>query len=221
MIPVLLIFIPLLTGLAGFFFKSEAGARSWALLSSVVTLVVALIGLGLTKDSALAHTSVAWVPDLGSRFSVDLDGLSKILSLLTAVSFPLIFIATWRDQYRKAWNFYALMLLSQAGLMGVFLATDALLFYFFWELALIPVYFLASQWGGERRIQATFKFFVYTFVGSLLMLVGLIWIYWHTPGHSFAMADWYNMRPKIAAKDQMWLFWILFVAVAIKMPVWP
>ena len=105
--------------------------------------------------------------------------------------------------------------------MGVFVATDALLFYFFWELALIPVYFLCSQWGGERRIPVTFKFFLYTFVGSLLMLVGLIWIYWHTPGHSFAMADWYNMKPKIAAKDQMWLFWILFVAFAIKMPIWP
>ena len=221
MIPVLLIFIPLLTGLAGFFFKSEAGARSWALLSSVVTLVVALIGLGLTKDSALAHTSVAWVPDLGSRFSVDLDGLSKILSLLTAVSFPLIFIATWRDQYRKAWNFYALMLLSQAGLMGVFLATDALLFYFFWELALIPVYFLASQWGGERRIQATFKFFVYTFAGSLLMLVGIIWLYSQTKDHSFSMESFYALRNKLSNKDQTWVFWILFTAFAIKMPIWP
>jgi NADH-quinone oxidoreductase subunit M len=152
---------------------------------------------------------------------VGLDGLSTILTLLVAVSFPIIFVATWRDQYRKAWNFFGLMLLSQAGLMGVFLATDALLFYFFWELALIPVYFLCSQWGGERRIQVTFKFFVYTFVGSLLMLVGLIWIHWHAPGHSFAMADWYNMKPKIPASDQMWLFWILMVAFAIKMPIWP
>ncbi|HEV2353122.1 MAG TPA: NADH-quinone oxidoreductase subunit M, partial [Puia sp.] len=166
------------------------------------------------------HSS-AWLPELGSRFAVGLDGLSTILSLLTAVSFPLIFIATWRTEYRRAWNFYALMLLSQAGLMGVFVATDALLFYFFWELALIPVYFLCSQWGGERRIQVTFKFFVYTFVGSLLMLIGLIWIYWHTPDHSFAMSSFYAMRTKIASKDQMWLFWILFIAFAIKMPIWP
>ena len=105
--------------------------------------------------------------------------------------------------------------------MGVFLATDALLFYFFWELALIPVYFLCSQWGGERRIAVTFKFFVYTFVGSLLMLIGLIWIYWHTPDHSFSMQSFYAMRSKIPAKDQMWLFWILFIAFAIKMPIWP
>jgi NADH-quinone oxidoreductase subunit M len=222
MIPVLLIVIPLLSGLAGFFLKDVTRARGWSLLSSLLTLLVSLWGLSLDKGSPMLHTSVEWLPNLGSRFSVGLDGLSTILSLLTAVCFPLIFIATWRDQYRgKSWNFYALMLLSQAGLMGVFLATDALLFYFFWELALIPVYFLCSQWGGERRIAVTFKFFVYTFVGSLLMLIGLIWIYSHTPDHSFSMESFYKMRSKIPTKDQMWLFWILFIAFAIKMPIWP
>jgi NADH-quinone oxidoreductase subunit M len=133
----------------------------------------------------------------------------------------LIFIATWRDQYKRAWNFYALMLLSQAGLLGVFVATDALLFYFFWELALIPVYFLCSQWGGERRIAATFKFFVYTFVGSLLMLVGIIWLYFHTPNHSFSMASFYELRSRVGNSDQTWVFWLLFTAFAIKMPIWP
>ena len=82
----------------------------------------------------------------------------------------------------KPGAFYGLMLLSQAGLMGVFLANDALLFYFFWELALIPVYFLCSQWGGEKRIPVTFKFFVYTFVGSLMMLAGLIYLSLQNPG---------------------------------------
>ena len=81
----------------------------------------------------------------------------------------------------------ALMLFSQAGLMGVFLSYDALLFYFFWELALIPAYFLCSIWGGERRIPVTFKFFIYTFIGSLLMLVGIIYCIHKTPDHSFAL----------------------------------
>ena len=175
MIPVLLIFIPLVTGLIGFLLKSEKTARGWALLSSLVTLVVTVWGASVGKGSELLHSDVSWLPDLGSRFAVALDGLSLILVLLTAISFPLILIATWRDQYKRAWNFYALMLLSQAGLIGVFVATDALLFYFFWELALIPVYFLCSQWGGERRIQATFKFFMYTFVGSLL--IGFIYTF--------------------------------------------
>src|SRR5579872_4098710 len=194
MIATLLILIPLISGLVGFLFRNEGNARTWSLLSSLATLVIALWGLSVAKDSPLLTTDVQWLPQLGSRFAVGLDGLSQILSLLTAVSFPIIFIATWRDQYRKAWNFYALMLLSQAGLMGVFLATDALLFYFFWELALIPVYFLCSQWGGERRIQVTFKFFIYTFVGSLLMLIGIIWLYFHTPDHSFSMESFYKLR---------------------------
>ena len=220
MIPVLLIVVPLVTGLLGFFFKSAGSARSWSLFSSLVTLVVSLVGLTMAKGSPMLHADVEWLPDLGSRFSVGLDGLSTILSLLTAVSFPLIFIATWRDTYRgKSWNFYALMLLSQAGLMGVFLSTDALLFYFFWELALIPVYFLCSQWGGEKRISVTFKFFVYTFIGSLLMLIGILWLYSHTPDHSFAMKSFYAL--KIQPKDQIWLFWLLFIAFAIKMPIWP
>src|SRR5580698_5957342 len=221
MIPVLLIVVPLVSGLIGFLLKSERGARVWALLSSLITLVVALWGLSVHKDSTLLKANVEWLPDLGSRFAVGLDGLSTILTLLVAVSFPIIFVATWRDQYRKSWNFFGLMLLSQAGLMGVFLATDALLFYFFWELALIPVYFLCSQWGGERRIAVTFKFFIYTFVGSLLMLVGLLLIYSKTPDHSFSMKSFYAMRSVISSKDQVWLFWLLFTAFAIKMPIWP
>ncbi|HXB93034.1 MAG TPA: NADH-quinone oxidoreductase subunit M [Puia sp.] len=221
MIPVLLIVVPLGMGLAGFLFRNEIGARGWALLSSLITLAVTLFGLTLAKNSPLLQADVQWLPQLGSRFSVGLDGLSQILALLTALAFPIIFIATWRDQYKKPWNFYALMLLSQAGLLGVFLATDALLFYFFWELALIPVYFLCSQWGGEKRIQATFKFFIYTFVGSLLMLVVLIILHNHTTDHSFSLKSFYELRSKIPESEQLWLFWLFFAAFAIKMPIWP
>lgn len=205
----------------GFLIKNEKNARGWALFSSLVTLVISLWGLGLAKTSPMLHADAPWLEELGSRFTVGLDGMGQVLTLLTALSFPIIFIATWQDQYKKAWNFYALMLLSQAGLMGVFLAMDALLFYFFWELALIPVYFLCSQWGGERRIQATFKFFVYTFVGSLLMLVGFIWLYVHNPEHSWSMTSLYKMRSVVDGTQQTWLFWLFFVAFAIKMPIWP
>ncbi len=221
MIPVLLIVIPLVTGLIGFLIKSDNGARGWALLSSVLTLIVALAGLGLAKDSPLLHADAQWLPELGSRMTVGLDGLGKVLGLLTAVCFPLIFVATWRDSYKKSWNFYALMLLSQAGLMGVFMAYDALLFYFFWELALIPVYFLCSQWGGERRIAATFKFFVYTFTGSLLMLVGIIWLWSRTPDHSFSLQAFYDVHNHMNGGEQGFIFWLLFLAFAIKMPIWP
>src|ERR1700750_199585 len=116
MIPVLLILIPLVTGLAGFLIKNEKNARGWALFSSLVTLVISLWGLSLAKTSPLLHADTPWLEELGSRFTVGLDGMGQVLTLLTAVSFPIIFIATWQDQYKKAWNFYALMLLSQAGL---------------------------------------------------------------------------------------------------------
>src|SRR5579871_792778 len=221
MIPVLLIVIPLLSGLAGFFIKNSTSAKNWSLFVSLATLAIAVYGLTVSKTSAALHFDAEWLPSLGSRFTVELDGMSQILALLTAISFPVIFIATYNKEYKNAGNFYALMLLSQAGLMGVFVAMDALLFYFFWELALIPVYFLSSIWGGEKRIQATFKFFIYTFVGSLLMLVGIIYLYSHTSTHSFSLASFYSLRTVIPVQAQSWLFWLFFIAFAIKMPIFP
>jgi NADH-quinone oxidoreductase subunit M len=211
MIPVLLIVIPLVFGLAGFFIKNSRSARDWSLIASLITMVVAVT----------VQFDAEWLPALGSSFAVGMDGMGQLLALLTGVSFPIIFIATYRSEYKDANHFYALMLLSQSGLMGVFIANDALLFYFFWELALIPVYFLCSHWGGEKRIAATFKFFIYTFTGSLLMLIGIIYLYLHTADHSFSIASFYELGKKISPQDQTWLFWLFFVAFAIKMPIFP
>ena len=220
MIPVLLIGIPLLAGLIGFSLK-DAAAKRWALFASLLTLAVIVTGICLPADSSLLKFSTDWMGSLNSRFAVSMDGMGKILCLLTALSFPIIFISTWNEDYVKAKNFFGLMLLSLTGLLGVFLASDALLFYIFWELALIPVYFLASQWGGERRIAATFKFFIYTFLGSLMMLIGIIYIYFHTPGHSFALSAFYQAHLQITNETQSWLFWFIFVAFAVKMPIFP
>lgn len=221
MVPVLFILIPLLTGLAGFFIKDEKYAKAWAVLSSAVTLVITLIALAMFNKSGNLIYSTEWLPALGSKFSLRGDGLSMILCLLTAIAFPLIFVATYKNHYKNPGGFYALMLLSQAGLMGVFMASDALLFYFFWELALIPVYFLCSIWGGERRIPVTFKFFIYTFVGSLLMLVGLIYLYLHTPTRTFSLEAFYRLKHTLTAGQQTMVFWLLFLAFAIKMPLFP
>jgi NADH-quinone oxidoreductase subunit M len=221
MIPVLLIGIPLLAGLIGFSLKDVAVKR-WALFASLLTLSVAIYGIFLPANSGMLKFSTDWMGDnLKSQFAVSMDGMSQILSLLTALAFPIIFIATWKEEYLKAKNFFGLMLLSQTGLLGVFLSSDALLFYIFWELALIPVYFLASQWGGERRIAATFKFFIYTFLGSLMMLVGIIYIYFHTPQHSFALSAFYQAHLQIPNEAQSWLFWFIFIAFAVKMPIFP
>jgi NADH-quinone oxidoreductase subunit M len=218
MIAVLLILIPLIGGLVLFAIKNESSAKGFALIASIAILIVSLLGLTAMKSAASLQYDAPWLPMLNSRFHIGLDGMGQLLCLLTAVSFPLIFIATWKNSYKTPNRFYALMLLSQAGLMGVFLAMDALLFYFFWELALIPVYFLSSIWGGEKRIAVTFKFFIYTFVGSLLMLVGIIFIYFQA-NQSFDIQSWYAM--KLGPPAENWLFWLFFIAFAIKMPVWP
>jgi NADH-quinone oxidoreductase subunit M len=218
MIPVSLILIPLITGLVSFFLKGNNAARTWSLLAAVVTLAVAVTGIYFLPAENLSH-NVPWLSELGSRFNVSVDGMGKMLCLLTAISFPVIFTAVYKNDYKNPGSFYGLMLLAQAGLFGVFVAADALLFYFFWELALIPVYFLCSLWGGEKRIAVTFKFFVYTFIGSLLMLAGILYIYFQTPTHSFALSAFYNVV--LSAKAEGWIFWLFFIAFAIKMPVFP
>jgi NADH-quinone oxidoreductase subunit M len=229
--PALLIWLPLAGGILSFFMKKEGGAKMIAIISSVLSLVVVTLSFIYSKQEymMLNQVSYKWLPDLGSSFAFILDGLTRILCLLTAIIFPLVLIITKKDQYKNSNLFFGLMMLTQAGLMGVFMAMDALTFYFFWELALIPVYFLCSIWGGEKRIQATFKFFVYTFAGSLLMLIGIIYVYLHTQGrtfgdgttsaHSFAMSAFYTVQ--FSASEQNWLFILFFIAFAIKMPIFP
>lgn len=229
--PELLLWIPLLAGIICFFMHREPAAKSLALIASLLTLTVSVTSLFYTDASFKSYNVVSyeWLMHIGNSFYVGLDGTGRLLTFLTAIAFPVIFIATYKNTYKNASAFYGLMLLTQAGLMGVFTAMDALLFYFFWELALIPVYFLCSRWGGEKRIQTTFKFFVYTFLGSLLMLIGIIYVYLHTPGrsfsdgiqvsHSFALQSFY--AAKLTAEEQGWLFWLFFAAFAVKMPVFP
>jgi NADH-quinone oxidoreductase subunit M len=217
MIPVLLIAIPLLAGIVGFFAKNQSRNIAW--LASIVTLGVMLYAVCINTCSCNEEFQRPWLAGLGATFHVGLDGMGTMLCLLTAFAFPLIFLATSERTYANEGSYYALMMLSQAGLMGVFVAFDGLLFYFFWELALIPVYFLCSLWGGEKRIAATFKFFIYTFVGSLLMLVALIYLSGKTEGGSFALQDFYKLS--LSAKEQNWLFALLFIAFAVKMPIFP
>ena len=225
--PELLIWFPLVAGLVAFMIRKENAVKNWAILASLITLSISIVSLVYADNSKhfyLNNVSYFWLRYLGSNFTLGLDGMGHMLTALTAVAFPIIFIATNKTNYKNANAFYGLMLLTQSGLMGVFTAMDLLVFYFFWELAVIPAYFLSSRWGGERRIQATFKFFVYTFTGSLLMLVGIIYLYMHTipsanAEHSFSMNAVYSAVLSPAEKN--WIFWLFFIAFAIKMPVFP
>jgi len=225
-IPHLLIFFPLIAGLVTFLIRKDASVKAWSLFSVIITLFISVAGLYYRNNQALSGLTFnyEWLKYMGASFSVSFDGMGRLLTFLTAFSFPVIFIATYRNSYKNSKAFYGLLLLSQAGLMGVFLSTDALLFYFFWELALIPVYFLCSRWGGEKRIHATFKFFIYTFTGSLLMLIGIIYVYLQTAAtpfsdHSFSIQAFHAVL--LIPSQQNWLFWLFFIAFAVKMPIFP
>ncbi len=219
MLLLLFILIPLIAGLGILFTRNAVQAKSAALLASIILLGVVWYAMYVPASSDLLHYSRMWLGSLHSRFDLSIDGIGKVTTLLTAVGFPLIFLATWHNDYKDANQYFAFMLLTQAGLMGVFLASDALLFYFFWELALIPTYFLCSKWGGERRIPVSFKFFIYTFTGSVLMLIGIIYLYNKTPDQSFAWSSFTNVT--LNKNEQPWFFWFFFVAFAIKMPIFP
>ncbi len=219
--PALLIWLPLAGGLISFFIKSEKGARASAIVFSLLTMGVMMASLFFSSTELFVYNQVSyvWLPNLGSSFGLILDGLTRVLCLLTALVFPMVFLLVPAERYPNANRFYGLMLLTQCGLMGVFMATDALVFYLFWELALIPVYFLASIWGGEKRIKATFKFFIYTFVGSLFLLIGILYMYLKTSNGSFSLVAFYNVQ--LSAVEQYWMFLLFFIAFAIKMPLFP
>jgi NADH-quinone oxidoreductase subunit M len=140
--------------------------------------------------------------------------------LLTNLLFPFIILAGFKHEQKQVPVLYALILFTQSALIGVFLAQNAFLFYIFWELALIPVYFILLLWGGAERRAITFKFFIYTLTGSLILLFGIIFLYQLTPlPHSTNFSVFSQLI--IPANTQIWLFWILFIAFAIKMPVFP
>jgi NADH-quinone oxidoreductase subunit M len=220
-----LILLPALTAIVMLWQKGRV-PKQLALAASLVELAGAAYIFFTFKADAQSQFAFdyPWVSSLGLRFSAGIDGISLLLVLLTALLTPLIILSTFNHKYDRPATFYALILFMQAALMGVFTAKDAFLFYFFFEAALIPVYFLAAIWGGADRVAVTFKFFVYTIFGSLFMLIALVYLYLQTPVneagiHSSAITDFYNLNLSLSA--QGWLFWAFFVAFAIKMPVFP
>jgi NADH-quinone oxidoreductase subunit M len=215
MILLSLLFIPILAAILLLLIKKEQSTQVIAIGAGLLTLIAAIY----MAFNNTANFDVPWLSMLNSRFALKADGLAKILVLLTAISFPAIFIATNKNVVAQKNIFLSLLLLTQAGLMGVFLASDALLFYFFWELALIPVYFLCSIWGGENRIAITFKFFIYTFLGSLFMLIGILLLYVNTPDQSFAIESFKHVQ--LTNGMQLTVFALFFIAFAIKMPIFP
>jgi len=216
----ILIFLPVIAALAVLLFKNET-AKHAALFFAVVEL--AITGVFLAKFIPDASTQFAvnapWIVNFNIYFNAGIDGISMIMVLLTTLLVPLIILTTYQHQYKNARAFYALILFMQAGLLVVFTALDGFLFYVGWEAALIPIYFICSLWGGENRIRITIKFFIYTFAGSLFMLLAIIYLYLLTPGKTYDLHSFYNIG--LPPQQQNIVFWAFFLAFAIKMPLFP
>jgi NADH-quinone oxidoreductase subunit M len=207
-----LILWPLATSLGLYAFR-PANAKYIAFVSSLIELVVSLlIAIQFShEDAAKWAYQVPWVPSLGINFSVGMDGISLLLVLLTTGLVPFILLSSFDMPNQKSANFYALVLLMQMALVGVFTALDGFLFYVFWEMALIPIYFICLIWGDENRVPVTFKFFVYTLAGSLFMLLALLFLYYQTPGnHSFDIQALYKAGRGLPTFQQGIIFWSLF-----------
>src|SRR5579872_5603583 len=158
---------------------ADAGRR-WALVVSLVTFVTSL-GLLLTFDRSLAAEQlgidVPWIASPNIHFAISVNGVSLWLVLLSTLLTPICVLISWRSIRNRAKEYYAFLLLLEFGLIGVFLAQDLFLFYVFWEVSLVPMYFLIGIWGHERRIYAAVKFFLFTMAGSMLMLAAIIYLY--------------------------------------------
>jgi NADH-quinone oxidoreductase subunit M len=220
MMVIILLFLPLLGALATLLFKDGA-AKTVALLFAIAELAVAVTMLSQFIPDASSQFGVdySWIERFGIHFKAGVDGISMIMVLLTTLLVPIIIVTTFKHTYNNQPAMYALILFMQTGLLIVFTALDGFLFYVGWEAALLPIYFICALWGGADRIRITLKFFIYTFAGSLFMLLGIIYLYQQTPGRTFDIDAFYSLT--LSAKQQSVVFWAFFLAFAIKMPLFP
>ncbi len=202
-------------------------ARQFAFWFFLIEFVVS-VGLWWSFNPAdtgwQAAIDTAWIPTWGVRFTLGVDGIALMMVLLTTFIMPLSVLGSWTSIRTKVRSYYALLLILTTGMLGVFLARDLFLFYVMWEVMLVPMYFIIGIWGGERRIYASLKFFVYTMLPSLLMLVAIIYIGVHarsamgTPDFSY---DHILAIKDVPERTALWLFAAFFLAFAVKVPMFP
>lgn len=199
--------------------------KTWALGASLLNLALGLgIWFGFKPEAGFQFVEQAnWLPALGISYHIGLDGLSILIAMLTLLLTPVAVLASWNRIDQKLRGYYACMLLLSSGMLGAVVARDLFLFYVFWELMLLPMFFMIGVWGGERRVFATVKFVVYTLVGSLFMFLAILYVYFKhhalTGTWSFDIASLYGLA---YGPTEMWLlFGAFFLAFAVKTPVWP
>lgn len=203
------------------------GYRNITLLVTLLTFVASIpILLGFDRSNALPQmvTKIPWIGTFGVSYHTGVDGLSIWLVLLTTFIMPISVLASWHVTKRVR-EYMIFLLVLETGMIGVFISLDMFLFYLFFEITLIPMYFLIGVWGGERRIYAALKFFIYTVVGSLLMLVAIIAVYYLNGGTTFDIVEITNTfaskRASIGIPMQRMLWFAFALAFFIKVPLWP
>lgn len=206
--------------------KEQHGVfRLGSLATMVLTFLLSLPLLGAFESTAEMQfvTKVPWIQAFGVEYFVGIDGISLFLVLLTNLLGPLVVLSAFSAIQEKVKQFYILLLVLQTGMLGAFVSLDLFLFYFFWEIMLLPMYLLIGVWGGKRRVYAAVKFVIYTIVGSLLMLVAILALYFHhhaqTGVYTFDLLQLYGTR--IPIDMQVWMFLAFALAFAIKVPLWP
>ncbi|MGG5505654.1 MULTISPECIES: complex I subunit 4 family protein [unclassified Myroides] len=217
---VTILLLTLLVGAFATFLANKTLAPKIALLFGLVAFVETIALICQHNSGVNAGFTTQWILNPNIHIALKADGLALALVLLTTMLTPLIILSSFGNHIEKSNLFYGLVMFMSFAMTGTFLAADGFLYYIFWELSLIPIYFIALLWGNdtfEARKKAIFKFFIYTFAGSLFMLVGFIYLY--QKAGSFLLADLYNVS--LTSQEQYWIFLAFFLAYAIKIPVFP
>jgi NADH-quinone oxidoreductase subunit M len=217
-----LIWLPILGGFATLAFGNSrpTQARWFALIVAIATFVLSLplyTGFDATGPVMQLVEQREWIPAYDIRYALGVDGISIALIILTTLTSVLVLIGAWGSIESRVSQYYAAFLILEGLMIGVFCALDAMLFYVFFEGMLIPMFIIIGVWGGPRRVYASIKFFLYTFLGSVFMLVGLVYLY--LKGGSFQLAELYALP--LSATEQMWLFFAFLAAFAVKVPMFP
>ncbi len=216
-----LIFLPLAGAFLLLFINNDFFARYWALGITVLTAILSLPLVSAFDPSSTKFQfaeQVSWIDSLNIQYVIGVDGISILLVMLTTLIMPLCVLASWTYIKTRVQPFMICLLIMETAMLGVFMALDFVLFYILWEAMLIPMYLLIGIWGGPRKIYASIKFFLYTLAGSIMLLVGIIWLY-KTNNYSFFIPD--MMWKDYSLTAQIYLFLAFFLAFAIKVPMFP
>ena len=206
--------------------KSKDLIRLWANLVSFAGFLISLrlvSAFQTGRPGFQLEEKVSWIPALGANYHIGIDGISYLLIMLTTLMGFIAILCSWSAIQDRVKEYYAMFLLLQTGMICVFLSLDFFLFYVFWELVLVPMYFIIGVWGGPRKLYAAIKFFLYTLAGSVLMLLGILTLYFahfkQFGFYTFEIAD--LMKLSLPLGTQQWVFWAFFIGFAIKVPMFP